>query len=50
MNAVDTDVLIYACDQTDVRRQHLALDLITTTPDCVLRGRWPASSSPPVGS
>ncbi len=36
MNAVDTNVLIYACDQTDVRRQRLALDLITTTPDCVL--------------
>jgi hypothetical protein len=36
MNAVDTNVLIYACDQTDVRRQRLALDLITTSPDCVL--------------
>lgn len=36
MNAVDTNVLIYACDQRDVRRQRLALDLITTTPDCVL--------------
>jgi predicted nucleic acid-binding protein len=36
MNAVDTNVLIYACDQTDVRRQRLALNLITTTPDCVL--------------
>ena len=36
MNAVDTNVLIYACDQADVRRQRLALDLITTTPDCVL--------------
>ena len=36
MNAVDTNVLIYACDQTDVRRQRVALDLITTTPDCVL--------------
>lgn len=34
MNAVDTNVLIYACDQRDVRRQRLALDLITTTPDC----------------
>ena len=36
MNAVDTNVLIYACDQSDVRRQRLALDLITSTPDCVL--------------
>lgn len=36
MNAVDTNVLIYACDQADVRRQRIALDLITTTPDCVL--------------
>lgn len=36
MNAVDTNVLIYACDQSDARRQRLALDLITTTSDCVL--------------
>jgi len=36
MIAVDTTVLIYACDQSEVRRQRLALDLITTTPDCVL--------------
>lgn len=36
MNAVDTNVLIYACDQSDGRRQRLALDLITTTPDCLL--------------
>lgn len=36
MNAVDTKVLIYACDQSDARRQRLALDLITTTSDCVL--------------
>jgi hypothetical protein len=36
MNAVDTNVLIYACDQADVHWQRLALDLITTTLDCVL--------------
>ncbi len=29
MIAVDTNVLIYACDQADPRRQSIALDLIT---------------------
>lgn len=28
MIAVDTNVLIYACDQADPRRQKIALDLI----------------------
>ena len=36
MIAVDTNVLIYACDQADPRRQKLALDLITNTQDGVL--------------
>ena len=36
MIAVDTNVLIYACDQADPRRQQIALDLITNTSDGVL--------------
>lgn len=36
MIAVDTNVLIYACDQADPRRQKVALDLITSTQDGVL--------------
>ena len=36
MNAVDTNVLIYACDQADVRRQKIALDLISNARDGVL--------------
>ena len=36
MIAVDTNVLIYACDQADPRRQKVALDLITNTQDGVL--------------
>jgi predicted nucleic acid-binding protein len=36
MIAVDTNVLIYACDQADPRRQHIALDLITNAQDGVL--------------
>jgi hypothetical protein len=36
MIAVDTNVLIYDCDQTDQRRQKIALDLITGVPDGVL--------------
>jgi predicted nucleic acid-binding protein len=36
MIAVDTNVLIYACDQADARRQKIALDLITNTRDGVL--------------
>ena len=36
MIAVDTNVLIYACDQADPRRQEIALDLITNSPDGVL--------------
>ena len=36
MIAVDTNVLIYACDQTDPKRQKVALDLITDAQDGVL--------------
>jgi predicted nucleic acid-binding protein len=36
MIAVDTNVLIYACDQSDPRRQQIALDLVTNTEDGVL--------------
>jgi predicted nucleic acid-binding protein len=36
MIAVDTNVLIYACDQADPRRQNIALDLITNAQDGVL--------------
>ncbi len=45
MIAVDTNVLIYACDQADPRRQNVALDLITNTQDGVL-----LNSSPPLAS
>lgn len=36
MIAVDTNVLIYACDQADPQRQKVALDLITSAQDGVL--------------
>jgi predicted nucleic acid-binding protein len=36
MIAVDTNVLIYACDQADPQRQKVALDLITNGQDGVL--------------
>ena len=36
MIAVDTNVLIYACDQADPKRQKIALDLITNAQDGVL--------------
>lgn len=36
MIAVDTNVLIYACDQSDPRRQTIALDLIANCTDGVL--------------
>jgi predicted nucleic acid-binding protein len=36
MIAVDTNVLIYACDQSDPRRQKIALDLIAASTDGVL--------------
>ena len=36
MNAVDTNILIYACDKRDPAKQSRALDLIAQTQDCVL--------------
>lgn len=36
MNAVDTNVLIYACDDRDKLKQERALNLIETTPRCVM--------------
>ncbi len=36
MIAVDTNVLIYACDQADPRRQKVALDVITNARKGVL--------------
>ena len=36
MIAVDTNVLIYACDQSNPRRQKIALDLIAASADGVL--------------
>jgi predicted nucleic acid-binding protein len=36
MIAVDTNVLIYACDQSEPRRQSIALDLIAASTDGVL--------------
>ena len=36
MIAVDTNVLIYACDQAEPRRQKLALDLVTDSEGGIL--------------
>ena len=36
MTAADTNILIYACDKSDPRRQQIALDLIATATDGVL--------------
>jgi predicted nucleic acid-binding protein len=36
MIAVDTNVLIYACDQSEPRRQSIALDLIASSTEGVL--------------
>ena len=36
MIALDTNVLIYACDKADPRRQQIALDLISSTTDAVI--------------
>ena len=36
MTALDTNVLIYACDKADQRRQQIALDLIAKSADGVL--------------
>ena len=36
MTALDTNVLIYACDKADPRRQQIALDLIARATDAIL--------------
>ena len=36
MIALDTNVLIYACDKADPARQQIALDLISSDPDAVI--------------
>ncbi len=36
MNAFDTNVFVYACDNSDRRRQAVALDRLESTPDAVL--------------
>ena len=36
MTALDTNVLIHACDKSDPRRQQIALELIATVTDGVL--------------
>jgi predicted nucleic acid-binding protein len=36
MTALDTNVLVYACDKSDARRQHVALDLIASATDGLL--------------
>ena len=43
MIAVDTNVLIYACDQADLRRQRVALDLIATRRTASCCGKWPSA-------
>ncbi len=40
MIALDTNVLIYACDRADSRRQQIAIDLVTNQ-----QGRHPALAS-----
>jgi hypothetical protein len=34
--ALDTNILIYACDREDSRRQQIAIDLVANSPDGVL--------------
>jgi len=36
MVALDTNVLIYACDKSDPTRQRIALDLVSNTSDSVI--------------
>jgi predicted nucleic acid-binding protein len=36
MVALDTNVLIYACDKADLKRQQVALDLVSSARDGVL--------------
>jgi len=36
MIALDTNVLIYACDKADPRRHQIALDLVSNTTDAII--------------
>ena len=45
MIALDANVLLYACDRADFRRQQIAIDLIATAATASCFGKWPASSS-----
>jgi predicted nucleic acid-binding protein len=36
MIALDTNILIYACDKADIKRQRVALDLVSSADDGVL--------------
>jgi len=36
MIALDTNVLVYACDKADLKRQQVAIDLISSAGDGVL--------------
>jgi hypothetical protein len=47
MIALDTNVLIYACDKTDSKRQQRAIELITSAIDGVLLGRLSVNSPAP---
>jgi predicted nucleic acid-binding protein len=44
MIALDTNVLIYRCDEGDPGRQKIALDLVAETMEASCRGRLRASS------
>jgi hypothetical protein len=46
MIALDTNVLLYACDRADSRRQQISplISLRTAGMECC-SGKWPASSS-----
>ena len=39
MIALDTNILIYACDKADLRRQQIAIDLVSSSADGVLLWR-----------
>jgi hypothetical protein len=43
MTALDTNILIYACDKADLKRQQVALDLVSSANDLGRddRGRLP---------
>jgi predicted nucleic acid-binding protein len=41
MIALDTNILIYACDKADLKRQQVAIDLVSNARDGVLL--WPVA-------